>query len=311
MKLSSYIKKIILIIKAKISYKKNQISANLYAFNFSLNTKYDRVIFALNDSEYMHLGDYLFILPVIKSFVDNGYNVIVHSTAASYDFLHKLNFPVTRVEPTCSGNDLLISRFELIPLLHTTPSIFIHVSKNLTMPICSQLLYEFNSLFDFKPYLPIDYSVFAKENLLQWLNLPPEKKIIIFNPYCDASSYLVTTQKRMKIIDFVTRLQQQNDNSVIVFTGSLADKNADKFQNYDFVYLDLRGKTSIIDIFSLVSAKNVLAYVGFDSFTMHVFSLYSKPSYVVFRGRISRRQSMMLQKFHVNLFTGDKWVSLL
>lgn len=310
MKILSYLKKFWLLANSRTMYKKNQISANLYAFNFVSGNKIEQVVFALNDAEYMHLGDYLFLLPVIKNFIDNGYQVAICATPSTREFLKRLNFPVVETVDYALNNTLIISRFEMIPQYKRYQSIFIHVSQDLTMPICSQLLMEFSALFNFKCYQAINYGMLANSAILNQLNLPAKQKLIIFNPYCDAAAYLITRAKRERIINQVLMMLKQIPDAKVVLTGTAQEKKHD-LRQYPFSYIDLRGKSSVVDIFALVLCENVISYVGFDSFIMHVFSLCGKSSYVVFRGRITAKQEQMLSRFHVNLFCGDHFVTLI
>ena len=126
MKLYSYAKKIIHLIKAKILYKKNFIYPNLYLFNIKIEElkNIKSVLFELNSIEYMHLGDHLFFLPLIKNFIDSGYNVEVAVTAPMRDFFEKLNLNVIKKKKPFEQYDLIVSRFELIRTLKNYKSIF-------------------------------------------------------------------------------------------------------------------------------------------------------------------------------------------
>lgn len=311
MNLYSYAKKMLHIIYAKFLTKKNYIYPNLYLFNLKQDELKDvkRVLFALNSREYMHLGDHLFFIPLIKTFIDSGYQVEVTATKGMLEIFQMLKLNVVTHNIQFANYDLVISRFELIRRLKQHKALLVHVSKNLSKPICDQMLFEFSKLFKLKEFTSPDYTVFNNAKITDKFNLPSNKKLIFFNLYCDASSYLITQAKKNVLINFVKEYAN-NPHYEIIFVGSKQDKLFDK-NNYDFSFIDLRGLTTVKDIFELVSLDNVEYYVGFDAFVMHVFSLLKKRSFIVFRGRLTKKQDNMLRKYHVHLFENDHYVTVL
>jgi len=312
MKLYSIIKKVYHIVSAKTIYNKNFVYPNIYLFNQHITqlAKLKKILFYFNSSEYMHLGDHIFFLPLVKVFVDSGYDVRVCTTPAMSELFTRLNLPVIAPQE-CNFNDyeLIISRFELIRRLNSYACLLVHVSKNITLPISEHMLHNLSKLFHLVDYQPFNFYAITSENILSKLHLPTNKKLVLFNLYCDASSYLLTERKCQLLLAYLSSYAHNEDYQIIL-VGSQSDKESDK-RTYDFQYIDLRGKTSVLDIFSLVAAQNAHCYIGFDSFVMHVFSLYQKPSFVVFRGRITRKQSNMLREFHTRLFSSDKFVTLI
>ncbi len=311
MNLYSYAKKIVHIIYAKFLTKKNFIYPNLYLFNLKRDELCDvkRVLFALNSREYMHLGDHLFFIPLIKTFIDSGYHVEVTATKPMLETFKMLNLNVATNQVKFEDYDLIISRFELIRRLKYHKALLVHVSKNLTKPICEQMLVEFSKYFKLKDFTAPNYGVFHNEKIAEKFKLPQNKKLLMFNLYCDASSYLITQAKKDILLNFVKEYAT-NPHYAILMVGSKHDKLFDK-NVYDFDFIDLRGITSVRDIFELVSLANVEYYIGFDAFVMHVFSLLKKRSFIVFRGRVTKKQDTMLRKYHVHLFENDNFVTLL
>lgn len=311
MKLSRYARKILNIFKFWIIYRKNFIYPNFYLFNVSQTdlVKVRRVLFYFNNTEYMHLGDHLFFLPLVKTFIDSGYEIEVAPTKVMQQLFIELNIPTIRENIVFESYDLIISRVEMAKSLVQYRSLLVDITKNLSKPICDQLLTEFTPLFHLLPYKPLDFSIFKSESILEKFNLPVTDKFILFNLYCDSSSYLVTSQKKLTLLGIIDNFVKLNGYKIIL-VGSQADKAGDDYK-YDFDYIDLRGQTSVIDIFNLVGHQNILHYVGFDAFVMHVFSLLHKGSFVVFRGRISYIQHVMLEKYHVRLFETDAFVTVI
>lgn len=311
MKLYSVAKKIYHIICAQFLNKNNFIYPNLYLFNQNRHglAKAKTVLFYFDSTEYMHLGDHLFFMPLVKVFIDSGYDVEVRTTIVMYDIFKALNLNVVEFNKPFEEYDIIISRFELINRLKKYRSLLVHVSKNITKPISEHIIYECSKYFNLKNYTKPNLSVFYNRDIFSKFNLPVNKKLVFFSLYCDASSYLLTEAKKSWLLHFIE--QYTNDPEyLVVLIGSKFDKLSDK-RNYNFKHIDLRGLTSVMDIFSIVGADNTLYYIGFDAFLMHVFSLFEKHSFVVFRGRITKKQNDMLKKYHIKLFNQDKYVTLL
>jgi ADP-heptose:LPS heptosyltransferase len=141
------------------------------------------------------------------------------------------------------------------------------------------------------------------------MHLLRKNKYILFNFYCDSSSFLITKQKVDLLVAKVKEYADKAEYKVVL-VGSKTDKDNDTYI-YDFDHIDLRGQTTVLDIFALAQNPNVEHYIGFDAFVMHVFSLMHKTSFVVFRGRLSARQHKMLEQYHVHLFKNDNYVQLI
>ncbi len=311
MKFYSLFKKAVNLTTINWLNRNNAILPGLYLFNLpvdKLKTS-NRMLFHFNSNEYMHLGDHLFFLPLVKSFILSGYQVEVAPTKIMQPLFEKLSIPLAKEPVELDKYDLIISRIEMVRRLSKYRALLVNVSKNLTMPICDQLITNFSKFFNLEYPPKIDYTIFKKPGLINYLKLDLEKKIILFNLYCDSAAYLINQHKVNLLINLV-REYANKPGYQVVLVGSSNDKENSKYK-LDFPYFDLRGKTSVIDIFSLVNCENVYCYIGFDAFVMHVFSLLEKPSFVVFRGRIHKSQHDMLKSYHINLFNNDAYVTLL
>lgn len=312
MNFKSYIKKSISLLVLKTIYRGKFLFPNLYLFNINKNDlpKTKRILFYFASDEYMHLGDHLFFIPVLKTFLANGYDVTVMPTNAMAKLLTALSIPIVDKVNNLDEYDLIISRVELARHFICKPSLLVNVSQNLTLPICDQLLSTFSTIFNFtQPFIKPDYLCLKEDNILNRFALPTNKKLILFNLYCDAAFFMINQKKIAAVINVIHKYVN-NPEYQLVFVGAKNDKLKDP-RTYDFDFIDLRGKTTVIDMFSLVAHPNVSYYIGFDAFVMHVFSLYAKKSFVVFRGRFLKRRHEMIKNFHVNLFIHDNYVQLI
>lgn len=268
------------------------------------------ILFELNNSEFIHLGDHLFFLPLIKSLLNFDFQVEVSCSPQIFALFQRLGLPVVQT-PQYQDYDVIISRFELIPQLSRFRSVLVHVSQNLKRPICSQLLNDFSDFFQKQLRTDLDFTTFQNANILEKLGLPKNKKLVLINLYCNSSSYLITKDKQLALKQQVEIYASKQDYG-LVLVGTKEDKLKDPNPiSGAFDLIDLRGQTDVIELFELVSAPEVELYIGFDAFVMHVFSLLGKRSLVKFRGRLTQKQSEMLSKYHVNLFDDHQYVTLI
>ena len=309
MNLYSYIKKAKNLFWLNCLKRNGFILPNLYLSNINISElkTVKKILFFFADEEYMHLGDHLFFIPLIQVFMTAGFVVEVAPTRVMQPLLQNLGFTIFNIRQSLSDYDLIISRIEMIDLFPTHRALLVNVSKNLSMPICDQLLNDFGKFFYLPEYKKIDYMMFYFGDILDKLKLPKNKKIVLFSLFCDASAFMVNKTKVNYLLRFAREYAEKND-CILVLVGTTQDKIA---QPIDCEYIDLRGKTTVLDIFSLVGSNNVICYIGFDAFVMHVFSLFCKSSFVVFRGRLFKHKHEMLKKYHVNLFCTDNYVHLL
>ena len=118
------------------------------------------------------------------------------------------------------------------------------------------------------------------------IDLDLNDNYINFNNYIDSGFFRVTKWHYKKINDFAEDFARKS-NLKFIHTGTQREKDNDK-KTYDFVDIDLRGKTDLADLFYLASNDNVKLNISFDGLLMHIFSMYGKKSYVLFRGRFTR-----------------------
>jgi hypothetical protein len=309
MNLISYYRKVKNLALIQLLHKSKYISGNLLLNNISITqlTKVKSILFFFNEPEYMHLGDHLFFIPLIQTFIDSGYEVKVAPTSLMQPLFNKINIPLHNNNKAIDSYDLIISRVELIDDFYNNKSILVNVTKDLTMPICEQLLHNFTKLFHLKTHIRFNYQNIINPDIASALHLPHSKKIILFNLFCDSSAFMITTKKITLLLNKI-RQYALNSDYICVLIGRANDKLN---TNIDFPYIDLRGKTDVIDIFYLANCSNVIHYIGFDAFVMHVFSLVAKPSCVVFRGRLFNLKSSTISKYHINLFSDSKMVTLI
>jgi len=245
------------------------------------------VLFYLNDPSRFHLGDNFFIEPLLRLFRDNGIKVSIAPLAPMKFYYEADGFQVSDGR-NMQEYDLIISRIEFYDALlpYKDKTLFLNTTDaGISGFICDYLLEEVQKLYQLEKSVPS--RPFAPVLPFPSYLVDPDKKYLVYNPYLVSSSFLVREKHRRILAEEARRLANESGLEIIL-TGTKAERERDA-AGYDFVHHDFRGKTSVEELFALSAAPNVIANVSFDAFGMHLFFLYDKPSYIVFRGRFSRQ----------------------
>jgi len=277
--------------------KKYEIADNLYLVNTS-KEKIKSILFYFPDHQFMHFGDHLFFEPLARELQNVGYKVYVLPIKTMEFYFKTLGF-IIGDDILLESVDLVLTKVEFIPkLLHLNNQILFTdtATSDIESPLCLSLI---NKVFTYlgenssdccdMPSTINSYSL----NINQQID--KEKKYILFNNYIDSGFFRSGVKHQKMIIDCVKKIKINTDYCII-HTGSEKDKKND-LDNYDFVDIDLRGKTSIEDMFYLSSLKNVIYNVSFDCFQMHLFFIINKKSFILFRGRYLKKNDNYIRKY--------------
>lgn len=280
-----------------ITFKKKEYRPGIFVLGKEQLRKDQHFVFYLKNSEYMHPGDHLFFEPVIRWFKQMGMRVSVLPTSIMKSYF-EINGYETNV--AIQRSDVIITKPEMyfeircksknIVLVHTA-------CPKINTPLINYLIESFSKLLTIEPesFFSFQYkpnSIKMLKNIdLKLLN---NQKYVIFNNYVASGRFRIDKQKRNKINKFAKIFKERNQCKLI-HVGSAGDQLIDK-NYYDFIDLDLRGKTSINDLFYLASLPQVTAAISFDNFIMHLMALYEKKSFVLFRGR----WTMKARDYHIN-----------
>ncbi|WP_457565004.1 hypothetical protein [Caminibacter sp.] len=279
-----YINKLSLYMKTKNRYK------NTYFFHNKKQV--NKVLFYFPKYELMHLGDHIFFEPVIRELSKIGYDVYVKPVKLMESYFTINNHKLYK-DDDFNDIDLIISRveffYDLKKYLNSKNVILFDTADNkIDTPLCLDIIkktfihmnIEFDSIDD-RPSVLKDFSF--------GLDIDDNDKYILFNNYVDSSRFRINKKMLQDMEKKVIELKTLT-NVKVIHTGSKNDKIKDK-KNYHFVDLDLRGETTVEDIFYLLSKENVIYNVSFDAFQMHVAFLYNKKSFVKFRGRVFKKNA--------------------
>jgi len=311
LKFSYIIKKI----KNKIEIKqlrKYVFEDNLYLQNIPENKQYiKKILLYFPDYQMMHLGDHLFFEPLANNLKEAGYELYIEPAKVMEFYFLELGYKLSKLEE--NTYDLVISRIEFYPILKNSslPILYIEIANiKIQQPLCVDIIVKTNKVLEIEkktikdtPKL-LNASSRISDELLVIKN--SNDNYIVFNNYIDSGSFRVFSKHFQKIKNFTEVLKRETGYKVI-HTGSKNDKDKDK-EIYDFVDIDLRGKTSIKDLFELVQFNNILINVSFDAFQMHLFMIKNKKSYILFRGRFTQKASNLFINYFNPPFNynGDK-----
>lgn len=253
-----------------------------------------------------HLGDRLFFLPLISAFTGAGCRVKLSKQDRWTNDLLVTILGLERLELSEAGpSDLIV--FPQPSLLNFrnlyADAILVDFSDaGAQQKISQQLLASFRDLLDMNfPDAPSGSIVLASRRHSDFL--ADNGRYFLFSNYINSGRFRKFFVDERKLLRQCEKLK--GDGYRIVHLGSVADKLADK-RVYPFVDLDLRGKIQISDMPSLVSSPAVLGAVTYDNFLMHLTGLYRKKAFVLFRGRLSKKNVDHHMQFVNNTFFDEE-----
>lgn len=291
-----------------IYLKKYFVYDNVYLKNIN-DTEIKKILFYFPDYEMMHLGDHLFFEPLIRILKTVGYDVAVAPAPIMKFYFEELGYKIDDIK---NNYDLVISRMEFLPKLKECgkPLLLIDTaSAKIMQPICYDLIQKVFAILKISLQNVDDKPQVLKNLEQKNFNVDKDKKYIVFNNYIDSGAFRIGKKHHEIIVNFVKNLKKQTGFSV-VHVGSQKDKINDK-HSYDVIDIDLRGKTSVRDLFDLVQLENIVYCVSYDAFIMHLFAMADKKTFVLFRGRFLKKYANMMMRYLNPPFRTDKQSKLI
>jgi hypothetical protein len=249
-----------------------------------------------------HLGDRLFFIPLVQSLLNHGVKVKILDDG----LFSKLYLSVVGSElPNQSVSDLasvLIIKPSLLNKREIYPNSIVidFTDERARNEISYQLVESMSILFG----ISLEFKKIYRKQVNRPVNfLESASKYIVFNNYIDSGrfrKFFLNLSKLDSKCIFFKKMGYK-----IIHVGSDKDKKLDG-NTYNFVDMDLRGALSIVDLIDIISSKNVFGVVTFDNFIMHIAHIFSKKTWVLFRGRFSKSQYFHHMKFVNSTFLQDK-----
>jgi len=253
-----------------------------------------RITLLLNNYEFMHFGDHLFFEPLVHALDNAGYDVRVWPVTQMSLYFQLCGYK-TADDDFLRSSDVIISRVEflnamLTPQLNNAMRLLFDTSyPYIHKPLCCDLIEKTFQLInaELKPeYLRFEPSYPDTFNALpDW---PADQQVVLFNPYVDSGSFRPLQAMRRKLVTLAEQFTRRGYS--IVLTGSANDAAQDQ-ASYDFVTHDMRGKTTVSNMFWICAQSNVVHNISFDTFQFHLCMLKRVKSFVTFRGRLLKRNA--------------------
>jgi hypothetical protein len=297
MKSVIYILKRIYIRLVLEEWKKYQVYPNIF-YKKKKEIPIRLVLFFFPDPVMMHLGDQLFYEPICRLFRENRVKVNIAPTKAMANYFKEDGFNIIDdVDFSCY--DLIISSTRFVNCLKKVKNNVVLVWTEypyIDKPLINDLLEKFSHLFFLNIVISERPSYFNSRTYCEKFDLDPDKEYILYNNYLVSGSFRVNSKQFKKLEDFLLNFIKEHPRYKVIHTGSKKELVKDK-RNYHFVDVDLRGRTTVSDLFDLCSLENVVYYIGFDGFLMHLFFLQNKKAYVKSRGRWSKKSEYFLENY--------------
>ena len=280
----------------------NKVEECLYTYNLE-KKEIKKILFYFPKYEYMHLGDHLFFEPLMNQLVKDGYKVQIIPAKIMEFYFRNLGYSI--VSEIEDDTDLIITRTEFVREIKKLKNIVLYeyLNTKLKEKLCIDIVKKIYRIIDnnkiINPlnikiqYLKLDEKL--QKEIQNKNNILKENKYIIFNNYLDSVKFLNIFSNYNK--KFEVKLKELKEQGYyVIHVGSKKDKEKDK-KKYNFVDIDLRGKTSIEELFYLVNLDNIKINIGFDAFIMHLFFIQEKESYIFIRNKITIKRTECIKKY--------------
>lgn len=248
-----------------------------------------------------HLGDRLFLFPLINFLLKIGMNVYFNDKdILSKEIYYEMYGTKIPSSYNIKGIDsVIISKPSYLSLnLENSNLIIVDFNdKTSTFRVPLQLIRSFQLIMDLDINAPIiggsgEDGVYGNQY----------DKYIVFNNYIDSGAFRKFFCNEDLLSEKCRNLKL--DGYKIIHVGSQADINKDR-NKYDFVDIDLRGKISPSELVQIIKRKNIYGAVTYDNFIMHLMGFFSKKSYVLFRGRFKKSSKNYHFQYVNNSFYSD------
>lgn len=254
-------------------------------------SSFEKVVFLLNNTSYIHLGDQFFWAPIILAVKESQYKIEVLLPGDMNKFWQLNGIESRQAISEDSKNTLYITDAPVV-LSHEFKNrsyiavdlgkseIDERVSVYLCHKICNILNIKRNTVPLFQLPQKIDKNLEEKIMLLG-------DNVWLMSDSVTSCPWRFTNLKRKKIWSKTKDIF--NAGGKIIYIKGETEVQL-PYLKPDIISLDLRGETSPDDILGIMKLPNVQGSISFDNFLMHTALLANKKAYVMFRGRFSKNQ---------------------
>jgi len=253
-----------------------------------------------------HFGDRLFFLPLILTLVKNGYTVrLSDQDLVTRELLIKIGGD-GRLDSVGyqDGDAVIIPKPSYLSFKHRYPECVLvdFTDDSVKQGVSDQLLVSFQKSFD------LDFPLFhefpdCNGKVQADCFLGEGGKFWLFSNYINSGRFRKFFVNEKKLYEKALNLKKEGYQ--VIHVGSEQDFSNDSHQ-YEFIDIDLRGKTTVTNLIDLIQCPNVFGVITYDNYLMHLAGLYKKTAYVLFRGRFFKKNSIHHLKYVNNTFFEDE-----
>jgi hypothetical protein len=265
--------------------------------------------FDFSNARHVHIGDHLFLEPTVRACGDRGVSVVIAPIAPMRDYFREAGYRVVTAEDARQQELRVTSvymyddvpraeRHERYLYLNTidhqiTGRVAEHLAQHVVRAAC---LDPHASMIDGRPSPvapgPTALDVLDSQTANWW----------VFNDAVDSGWFRVLPSDRTLLAEAAA--EKRREGYRIVRVGSAADLEA-RPHSLKFDHLDLRGRTSIMDLFRLLRAPQVAGTISFDTVVAHMGIACDKDAVIHLR-RFSPAHQRFLKAHLIPYFTGAR-----
>jgi hypothetical protein len=262
--------------------------------------------FDTSNARHVRLGDHLFLEPVMRACRLRGVEVVVAPGAAMREYFRNAGYRVV------SPEEVLRQELRVAPvwMYDTMPrqdrrTRFLYlntidhrirrpVSEHLAEHVVLAAKLDLDAVpIDGRPYLVPPGPTPLDDTVGKWL---------LFNDTVGSGWFRVTSSDRSALHDIAA--EQRRAGFLIARIGTQAERAA-RPAPLGVEELDLRGRTSVMDLFRLLRSPKVAGTISFDHVVAHMGMACGKSAFVKVR-RGSRRHVDFMKRYLIPPYTADR-----
>jgi hypothetical protein len=262
--------------------------------------------FDFSNARHVHLGDHLFFEPMIRACRQRGVDVVIAPGAAMREYFREAGYAVVTPE-VVRRQELRVTSVwmydSMPPAERRTRFLYLNtIDHGIRRPVAEHLAEHVLLAARLDPCLPaIDgrpYLVAPGPTALD----DAEGRWLLFNDSVDSGWFRVTRWDRAVLARVAA--EQRRAGFRIARVGTEAERIA-RPALVGVEDLDLRGRTSLMDLFRLLGSAKVAGTISFDHVLAHMSMACGKPAIVRVR-RGSRGHVDFMKRFLIPPYTADR-----
>jgi len=240
--------------------------------------------FDFSDSRFVHVGDQLFFEPILRQLRVHGFTVKVIPTVAMREYFVDAGYSVVSV-PEMLAQDLRVAPIWMYDSIdrqeRTRRFVYINSADHgMILPVTNHLtkylMRLLNVEFDERAADCRPHKITGESALINGITGP----ILIYNDSVDSGGFRLSKMHYGKLLEIAEGKQREGYTLVRVGTNPERAQNP---KGLPFPHIDLRGETSVLDLFRLLGSANTVGSISFDTVIAHLALLYEKPAWICMR----------------------------